>query len=144
MVNFGNSKLTVRVQVDHIYVIFIRSLASCIFDILKKKKKKKATLVFTLYIQITCLDQLQEQLVYTRCQLTAWCQLEIKLCVSAHSYKLISNLVYKTICVYLSMHTGCLHIHNRCIHISAQQFHPANIYSVFTLCRVCAYMWVCR
>lgn len=40
MVNFGNSKLTIRLKVDHIYVIFIRSLTSCIFNILKKKEKK--------------------------------------------------------------------------------------------------------
>ena len=46
MVNFGNSKLTVRVQVNHIYVIFIRTLTSCIFNILKQKKKKKASLIF--------------------------------------------------------------------------------------------------
>ena len=71
MVNFGNSKLTVRVQVNHIYVIFIRTLTSCVFNILKQKKKKKQLLFFTLYTQITYLDQLHEQLVYTRCQLTA-------------------------------------------------------------------------
>ena len=71
MVNFGNSKLTVRVQVNPIYVIFIRTLTSCVFNILKQKKKKKQLLFFTLYTQITYLDQLHEQLVYTRCQLTA-------------------------------------------------------------------------
>ena len=42
MVNFGNSKLTIRLKVDHIYVIFIRSLTSCVFNILKKKEKKNS------------------------------------------------------------------------------------------------------
>lgn len=56
-------------------------------------------------------------LVYTRCQLAASCQLEIKLCMYIHSYKLSSNLVYKTICVCLFLHIGCPYIHNRCIHI---------------------------
>lgn len=28
-------------------------------------------------------------------------------------YKLISSLVYKTICVYLFMHIGCIYIHNK-------------------------------
>lgn len=40
IVYFGNFKVTIRFKVDYMFVIFIKSIVSCVFNVLRKKEKK--------------------------------------------------------------------------------------------------------
>lgn len=57
-----------------------------------------------------------------------------------NSCKLVSDLVYKTICVYLLMHIGCIYIHNRCIQI---YLFNNSIQQIFIQCSLYAGVCVC-